>query len=790
MILLRENVKSILLGVGLFLVSFFTFSKQQFSIPHIKGELSLDGELTEPAWQRATRVDLDVVNHPFNNTPSPVKTEVYIFEDGEKLNFAFKAYDPEPENIQAFLRDRDKAWGDDIVGIKLDTFNDHRLAYKFFVNPFGVQNDGIQNEMTGDNTNLWDGIWYSYGKITDFGYVVEFSIPYRELNFKQGSDLKTWGIEMIRMYPRNQRLRISHLKINRDNPCWICQMDELQGFEEAKTGQNLTITPSVVALHNKNKASYAEPDDIHQNHDWLKDNDIEPGLNLRWGITPDTLFNVTLNPDFSTVEADAGQLTVNQNEALYFDEKRPFFLDNSEYFSSQSDLVYTRNIVDPDVGIKLTGREGDHSFGLFSAKDQETNFIVPGNVFSLPVKVAGGSWSSAFRYRYDFNRDLSFGLISTIRNGDKYHNVVTGVDGKYKVTDSNIVTAQIMHSDTEYPDDLFMQYCMGDYCALNSLLGRNQGAFSDNGLKLGFEHSSTDWNIKAHYQDLGNGFRADMGYMPLTDIKRLSSSIERIVYSDNSWWTDLFFGMHYESTENQDNELINESYIANLGIYGPLQSFAYLSITNENRVGLRLDQRLTAIAGNTSLFDLNKINVDFVFQPLPSLAVGVFGEFGDSIDYYNDRLGDGIILAPSTTWNLNQNTELNLAFTYAKLDADGKNVYIERVSDVRISYQFDINSSIKLNLVYSNSDINLSNDSWAYYFADYDFSENIANEKNLAAQLIYSYRINPQTLLFLGYSNDGYEAIGQPNTPDQIFLKQLVKTEDQTAFLKLSYAWM
>ncbi|WP_394174619.1 carbohydrate binding family 9 domain-containing protein [Thalassotalea litorea] len=790
MILLRENVKGLLLCVGLFLVSFASVSKQQFSIPHIKADVTLDGELNEAAWQQAQRVDLDIVNHPYNNTPSPVKTQVYIFEDGEKINFAFKAFDPNPKNIQAFLRDRDQAWGDDLVGIKLDTFNDHRLAYKFFVNPFGVQNDGIQNEMTGEDSNLWDGIWYSFGKITDFGYLVEFSIPYRELNFQPGDDIKTWGIEMMRLYPRNQRLRISHIKIDRDNQCWVCQMDELTGFENAKTGQNLTITPSLVALHNKEKADYLYPDDQSQTKDWQSENDIEPGLNVRWGITPDTLLNVTLNPDFSNVETDAGQLSVNQNEALYFDEKRPFFLDNSEYFSSQSDLVYTRNIVDPDLGVKLTGRESGHSFGLFTAKDQQTNFILPGNVYSRPVEVAGDNWSSALRYRYDVNNDLSLGLISTIRQGDQYHNLVSGVDGKYKITDSNKVVAQVMYSDTEYPDDLFNQFCMEGQCGHASLVGKQDERFSDTGFKIGVEHNSTNWSLSAHYQDLGQDFRADLGYMPLIDIKQLKTNIERIVYSDDSWWTDLYFGAEYESTNNQENELINESFAANFSIFGPMQSFAMISLIEENRVGLRFNPNDTSIDGNTTLFDLSKMNGVFLIQPLPNFVFQLYAEVGDGIDYYNDRVGDAIVFAPEATWNINQNTQLDMAYTFAKLDAEGANVYIERVSDMRLSYQFDINSSIKLNLVYTDSDINLSNDAWAYDFANYDFDDNIAEKNNVSAQLIYSYRINPQTVFFLGYSSNGYKAIGQPNTPDQFLLKRLAKTENETAFLKLSYAWM
>ena len=160
----------------------------QLDIPNLAGEIKVDGELDDIQWQHAKEMELNYVTHPFENTRPPVTTQVKIFENGDTLYLAFIAQDPRVEHISAFYRDRDGIWNDDLVGIKLDTFNDSRLAYEFFVNPLGIQADAIQNEMTGDESDSWDGIWQSAGKIVADGYQVEMAIPLRILNFAEGSE--------------------------------------------------------------------------------------------------------------------------------------------------------------------------------------------------------------------------------------------------------------------------------------------------------------------------------------------------------------------------------------------------------------------------------------------------------------------------------------------------------------------------------------------------------------------------------------------------------------------------
>lgn len=720
-----------------------TDSIQSLSIPYSKNSAKIDGDLTDAIWLEANTIELNIVNDPWNNEASPVKTTAKIVENGEFLYVSFIAQDPNPENIQASLGDRDTKWGDDLVAIKLDTFNTRRLNYQFMVNPFGVQIDAINNEMTGVTNTSWDGIWQSYGKITEQGYQVELAIPYRILNFADNNDIKTWAIELVRLYPRDTRLRISHIPLNRDNNCWLCQAPEIKGFKNAKAGKKIMLTPAIVAQRDQYRDVYDNSEDWHSN------NDIDAGLDLRWGINANTLLNVTLNPDFSTVESDAGQLSINKTFSLYYEEKRQFFTENSDYFSSNYDLVYSRNIADPDYGAKLTGSEDKHSYGIFLTNDTETNFIVPGNTQSYIASLNTESHSGALKYRYDASDDLSIGAISTLRTADNYHNYVFGIDGKYKFNDSNSILAQWLSSDTEH-----------------------LGSFQDQALKLNFVHDSEYWRVDAEHQDIGKDFRADLGYMPYADYQAERILVDRLFYGESdSIWQEAKISGQWQIKHSDNGELLEKSLATSFSIDGPLLSFFDLMLTHADKVGLRHNENLMAITNNTTLFTENQAVFHADIQPSNKLYSAIDITLGDKIDYDNNRLGDYKEFSANITYNATKHLEIDFYQTYGELDADSANVYKASLTELRLSYQFDVQSYLKLNLVYSNIKRNPHNNPMI------DVSQ---KNNDLAAQLIYAYKINPQTVFFLGYSDFSYQ-------DDD--LRSLERAE-RTFFTKISYAWL
>ncbi|MFT7008804.1 MAG: hypothetical protein ACJAXJ_003346 [Colwellia sp.] len=734
---------------------------ESLQIPFEKNTIIIDGELDDAQWSNALSIELDVVNSPWNNLPSPVKTTAKLIENGKFLYIAFIAYDPDPKKIQGFLTDRDKTWLQDTVGIKLDTHNNRRLNYSFFVNPYGVQNDATYNEITGQNNTSWDGLWYSFGKKTEQGYQVEMAIPYNILNFKANGQKKKWAIELVRIYPRDTSLRISHIPLERDNPCWLCQYPEAIGFENAEVNQNLRLTPTLTASKNQTRDIYANNND--PNGDWATENDVEEGLDLRWSINASNLLNATLNPDFSTVESDSGQLSVNTNFSLLYEEKRAFFLDNSDYFSSDFDLVYTRNIADPDYGAKLTGRINKHSYGAFITNDAETNILLPGNLRSTLMTLAKESHAGVLRYRYDYNSDLTVGSIATLRTADNYHNYVVGLDARYRLSESSAIKGQVLNSETLYPK------------IVTHSSKPNNDSFSDRAFKLNFNHNSEYWQVDLDHQSIGFEFRADLGFMPKADIKTDKVFIKRSIYSaQGSQWQEASVAGEWKIIHNIHNELIERILTTRFTIDGPMQSYYELNVVHGEKVGIRYVDTIADIDGNTSSFNEDQIELYASIKPNTRTDLSLELTVGDKIDYVNDRLGDLIQLEGNIAIFITDHLEFDFYQTYSKLDAknnygSNSNVYIAHISELRLSYQFTIQSYLKLSLVYNNVDRNPDNNNVI----------SSTETENLASQLIYAYKLNPQTVFFLGYSDNSFQ-------DDD--LTKLTRAE-RTFFTKISYAW-
>lgn len=322
-------------------------SLENINIPKVEGDITLDGKLDEAIWNKATKVSLDYETRPGENIQAPVATTAYVVQNGESLLVAFVAEDPEPSKLHYSFRDRD-GWGDDQVGFKVDTFNDGRKAYNFFVNPVGVQSDSIEDDVSLSEDTSWNGIWFSAAHITKSGYNVEIKLPFKVLRFPENSD--KWGIDFVRFYPRGYMYRLAHSPQRRDINCFVCQINKAEGFEGIESGRNLEMTPYIVAQDSQTRNPPSEPAWQGEGVDW------ETGLDLRWGITESSVLNTTINPDFSQVETDAAQLDVNTQFSLFYSEKRPFFLEGAEYFRTPFTLLNTRTIANPDFGAKYIGK--------------------------------------------------------------------------------------------------------------------------------------------------------------------------------------------------------------------------------------------------------------------------------------------------------------------------------------------------------------------------------------------------------------------------------------------------
>ena len=737
-------------------------------IPLINKAPMIDGVYDPKEWAGSKEVNLPFITRPFEDLPSPVDTQVRIFEDGNAVYVVFIATDQEPNKIRAFLRDRDNSSGEDLVGIKFDTFNDGRLAYNFFINPLGVQSDSIENEMTGNESGSWNGIWESAGQLTETGFVVEAKIPLRLMNFEQTNEEKKWGIEFVRFYPREDYYRISSVPYDRDNACELCQIGTAIGFETAKQQDNLAIVPTLVL----GKARTRDP---VVTNDWDNASNEELGLDINWGITPEVTLTGTLNPDFSQVEADAAQLNINNTFALFFSERRPFFVENTDYFSSTQNFIYTRNINAPDYGAKITGRVHNHSLGVFVANDETTNFLIPGNLGSSVASLNEKSQNFAGRYRYDYSDDLSVGFLSTARSSDSYQNILASLDIRYRLTDKDTIRAQISRSDTEYPEFLKDEFCDNE-CeesedfSETALRTEFDEKFSGQSIQLSYDRDTDDYYIDARHNETDSDFRADLGFISNVDHKKSVIGGGYFWRNDDDWWNQVRLKGDWDITHNDNDELIEREIEGYLSLSAVYQSFAEIGMRERTRVGLRHDPSSLAITDNTTRF--NEASHSFYAETTPNqiFSVSMFVRKGDAVDLPNNRLGKQTFIEQSVEANIGRHLRVEFERQRSRLEVNDLPLFDAHLYDFRATYQFDTRQFFRVVLNYANIDRNQDN---------YTFEVD-ENSKNLGVQLLYSYKVNPLTKYFIGFSQGAF---------DNDDLNSL-EIDSQSIFVKFSYAWL
>jgi hypothetical protein len=704
------------------------------------GAIQVDGVLDESAWQEADRMELPVETFPGDNIPAPVKTEGFILFDDEFLYVGIRAQDPAPGKIRAHLSDRDKAFSDDFVGVVLDTFNDERRGFEFFVNPLGVQMDLFQNDVGGGEDETWDAIWASAGRITADGYVVEMAIPFSSLRFRRSSGEQTWGVDMLRIYPRSQRHRIGLQALSRNRNCYVCQFSKITGFEGITPGRNLEFDPTLTGQRTDERESFPEGS--------LDSGDIEiePGLTARWGMTPNLTLNAALNPDFSQVEADVAQLDINTQFTLFFPEKRPFFLEGADFFQTPIQAVYTRTVADPDWGVKLTGKEGKSALGVFIARDDLTNLIIPGSQGSRLTSFRDNNHAGVFRYRYDVGKNSTVGALYTGRDADDYSNHVAGADAFIRVTPRDQIRVQALASRSRYPGFIVSEF------------DQPSGTFSDHAWRFDYQHSTKNWFWFAEYEDIGEDFRADSGFLPQVNYRRPEAGVERTIWGPkDAWYSRIFIGGNWDRTEEQSGQLLEEEFEGYVGVGGPLQSFFFLGGGTRDRFFNGRD------------FDEEFVNTYIEIRPVGDLYLFTEVNFGDQIDFDNTQPGDRLRVFSQIRWNIGRHLKLDLDYTTDRLEVAGGRLFRADLTELRAVFQFNIRTFVRAILQYT--DIQRAPELYTF--------EVDAKTEQLFTQLLFSYKINPQTVFFLGYTDNR-------DADERIDLTQ----RNRTVFVKIGYAWI
>ena len=718
----------------------------RYTVTKAVSQIEVDAVLDEAAWQDALTLELPFEIDPGENTPSPVRTEFLITYDDNNLYIAFRAYDPEPSKIRAHVTDRDTPWQDDFVGIMFDPFNDERRGFELFVNPMGVQMDLSRNEVgNGDQEDhTWDAIWESAGKIDHDGYIVEMGVPFSSLRFPRTDGPQTWGMFPFRAYPRSVRHQLSFVPFDRDVNCFFCQAPKFTGFEGITPGRNLEFDPTFTSLRTDTLGDTG-------NSLLSGDPDTEVGLSMRWGFTPNLSLNGALNPDFSQVEADVAQLDINNRFALFYEERRPFFLEGADFFDTPLQAIYTRTVADPDLGIKLAGKEGKSAIGAYVAKDNQNNLLFPSNQSSDTEILEQDVTSGVFRYRRDVGRNSTFGGLLTIREGEGYHNRVYGADGHFRFTSKDGLRVQLLGSDTAYPGEITNNEDFDD---------QPDDPFKGYGLRAFYLHESRNLAWWGLYQNKSPNFRTDAGFMPRVDTRSFVGGAEHTRYPEgDSWFTRMHFGTEFEHTTDHDGLLTDQRVSLWYGVGGPMQMWLNPSF----------DIKKEYYDGVT--YDLTNSGVYFGTQPTGDLNLWCNFRFGDAIDFDNSQPATRIWGGPGGRYYMGRHLQLWVDSTFEFLNVGGGRLFNAYLTQMRVVYQLNTKTFVRAIVQYTHVNRNTE-----LYDEPDDFA---ARSRDVFSQLLFSYKINPRTVLFLGYS-DNY---------DDSDRRAVIRT-DRTFFLKIGYAWL
>lgn len=429
-------------------------------IPKVAGAApKIDGNLDEEdGWQNgAVFKDFYQTGPGYNTAPSR-PTEVYMMYDEHNLYVAFKCWD-EKDKIRATVASRDNVYGEDNVRMWIDTYDDQRRAYVVGFNPLGIQQDGIYTEGQGADFSV-DIVMESKGAIHDWGWAVEVKIPFKSIRYKAGKGAR-WGFNVARNIDRFNDEFDQWMPDDRDVSGFLIKNGRITGLDEIKYERTLEIVPSVtVSETGERVAANQFADGRFVNHPVKKD----IGVNLKYTISPNVTLDAAINPDYAEIEADAPVVSANQRFPIYFQEKRPFFLESKEIFDSPLIVFYSRNIVDPDVALKLTGKIGKTSFGILGASDN-----APGN-FTEDERTANDQCKERLALHLSnqpcpldefLDKNASFGIVrlkrdigsnsyvgfyGTARTFPRNRNFTAGLDGSFKFNSATVMKFQALET--------------------------------------------------------------------------------------------------------------------------------------------------------------------------------------------------------------------------------------------------------------------------------------------------------------------------------------------------------
>jgi len=685
--------------VALFAQAPATVQVKDLKIPKLASRPQLEEFLNGRSRDDMKRVDDFRQRQPGDGVPVSRKTTAWIGYDNVNFYAVFVCESPAGQT-RARMAKREDIFSDDVVGVILDTYHDHQRGYEFFVNPYGIQADAIETEGQNDDFSF-DTLWYSEGRLTPEGFAAILTIPFRSLRFARTAS-HTWGLALMRIIPTtNENAFWPYVTQKVDG--FNQQIGNMSGLEDISPGRNLQIIPyaAFAGSHFLDNPTYGVPA-------FQSKNDFRAGLDAKAVLHDSLTLDVALNPDFSQVESDDPQVTVNQRFEVQFPEKRPFFLENTAYFNTAEQLLFSRRIVDPEFGARLSGKLGRWNIGLLGIDDRAAGTLLNPADPHYGERAAIG----VVRVQREFGAQSNLGMLVTDREFAGGYNRVEAIDTRLKLDAHWTFSGQAMASQTVLED------------------GTHSGGDAFN---LDLHRQDRNYFYDLQYIDRGEGFHTDLGFVNRVNMRQLQQFMQRRFHPKSK--KVLSIGPNLYTMTIFDHGGVQTDWRVSPGFQIEMARSTFFSISHgeafERFLNINFRHGGTGLGFHTEYF--KRATVDFNYNR--STSINYTPAHG-----LNPFLGQERDWAVNLTFRPTSRLKLDEIYYYTSLRTQAASVFVNHLARSRLNYQFNRELSLRMIVDYNGV---LENATLI----------NLQRQKRFTGDVLLTYLIHPGTALYVGYTD-------------------------------------
>lgn len=700
--------------------------RPRLAIPRLAQPPVIDGRLDDEVWLKAAHVDGLTQQLPNDGQPASERTQFWLGYDSQHFYFAARAHYKDPSTMRVNRAQRDRHLRDDRVSLYLDTFIDQQRAYKFTLNGYGVQGDAIFRVSGGGGGGpgggpedmTWDALYASAGVLVEDGWTVEVAIPFKSIRYpdrKPGEEHR-WGLQLHRSIEAIDE-DDTWSPVSRDVPGFLNQMGVAHGIRDLSTSRNLELLPAVTAA----RATTLDGSTGEVSRDVAPD----AGFSLKYGLSSNLTLDATVNPDFSQIEADRPQITVNNRFPIQYDERRPFFLEGQDIFGMGLSLVHTRTIVDPRYGAKITGKLGKANLGLLVADDEAA-----GRFSDTTHPLTGSSAQIAIgRVRYDYASESHVGVLVTDREFGPSFNRVAAADGRIKLSAT----------------DRFSFIVVGSADADEH--GSRKNGYA---AQVNYNHSSRHVNWGLGAIDFSPGFETDLGFFRRVDIREGQANAS-VSFYPLSWVQTVTPRARYERTWDHAGSVTDNQVEVglNLRFARNINARVQMNQDMERFGGIDFDKRRYSMGGDAN------------FSRRFSFGGNV--NWGDSIRYVSAPfLGRSLGYSLNGGFRPTSRLESGVGVNRSRFVDPATGAEVFDVTTYRANAQYQFTDRLQVRNIFEY-------DSFA---------------GKLGVNVLVTYRVNSGTVAYFGVDDRRQEEV---NINPALYQTDAFRLTGRTVFFKLAY---